>query len=259
MTSNDTSFKYSDFKPVAPRKKRKNRVQDERPSLVALVRQAKEELAKDDWNPRCQQILRDHLTAHSLAPSQILCLGLGSPSSSPNSRAQLGFLLEICHSMGIEHAKVSVYDPVFSEEDDALFEELQIRVLHENKASYRRIARTGLALMQMPHCDLDLYENVLRANWSRERLPYVILISNRLGDYIDSNPRHKLETRAPCLLRVEQVMACNLLPVSVACITAFNTIAIQSVGGNVKMPESWFSELVKPPGPTDDDRSADPA
>jgi len=54
----------------------------------------------------------------------------------------------------------------------------------------------------MPHCDLDLYENVLATNWSREQLEYVTLISNRLGDYIDSNPRRKLETRAPYVLRL---------------------------------------------------------
>ncbi|KAJ7470593.1 SRR1-domain-containing protein [Mycena latifolia] len=249
MTSNDTGFKYSDFKPVVPRKKRKNKVQLERPSLVTLAHQAREELAKDDWSSRCQQLLREHLTAHSLSPSQVLCLGLGSPSSSANSRAQLGFLLEICESIGIEHANVSVYDPVFSEEDGVLFQELRMRVLSENKeGSYPLDSAT---ILWMPHCDLGLYENVLRANWSRERLPYVILISNRLGDYVDSNPRHKLETRAPCLLRVEQVMECSLLPVSIARPTAFNTIAIQSVG-NEKMPESWFSDVVKSPAPTDE-------
>lgn len=34
-----------------------------------------------------------------------------------------------------EHTSVSVYDPVFTEEDDALFKQLDIRMLTENKAS----------------------------------------------------------------------------------------------------------------------------
>ncbi|KAJ7694199.1 SRR1-domain-containing protein [Mycena rosella] len=239
MTSNNTGFKYSDFKPVVSRKKRKNKAQLERPSLVSLVRQAREELAKDGWNSRCQQMLREHLTGHSLSPSRVLCLGLGSPSDSPNSRFQLAFLLELCHSMDIEHGDVSVYDPVFSEEDDALFEELQMGVLSENKEG--RYSLDSPTILWMPHCDLDLYENILGANWSPEQLANVILISNRLGDYVDSNPRHKLETRAPCLLRIE-VMECSLLPVSIACTTAFNTLAIQSIGRNMKMPESWFGD-----------------
>lgn len=47
------------------------------------------------------ELLQDYLTAHSLASSEVLCLGLGSPSFSANSRAQLGFLLELCEAMGI--------------------------------------------------------------------------------------------------------------------------------------------------------------
>ncbi|KAJ6547395.1 SRR1-domain-containing protein, partial [Mycena capillaripes] len=191
-------------------------------------------------------------------PSQILCLGLGSPASSPNSRAQLAFLLEICKSIGIEHVNVSIYDPVFSEEDDALFEKLGFRVLSANTASgFGSSFQEGKhpldtpTLLWMPHCDLDLYESVLAANWSREQLEYVILISNRLGDYVDSNPRHKLETRAPCLLRLENIIQCYPLPVSSPFPTAFNTIAIQFIGRNARIPDSWFSEIDKVPTTAD--------
>ena len=37
----------------------------------------------------------------------------------------------------------------------------------------------------MPHCDLQLYENFLRANWSPEQLPQLILIANRFSEYLD--------------------------------------------------------------------------
>ncbi|KAJ6630662.1 SRR1-domain-containing protein, partial [Mycena sp. CBHHK59/15] len=163
------------------RKKRKKHLAQ--PSLFDLVQRAREELAKDDWIGRCQQILQDYLTAHSLSSSEILCLGLGSPSTSPNSRAQLGFLLEICEFLSIGTVNVSVYDPVFSEEDNALFEQLHIRILPENKDG--RYPLEVPTILWMPHCDMDLYENLLRANWSREQLSRVILISNRLGDYVD--------------------------------------------------------------------------
>ncbi|KAJ7090038.1 SRR1-domain-containing protein [Mycena crocata] len=256
MTSAHASFKYDDFKPVVSRKKRKNKVQLERPPLLTLVQRAREDLAKDDWNSQCQQILRKHMTAHSLSCSQVLCLGLGSPSSSPNSRAQLGFLLEICEAMGIEHGNVSIYDPVFSDEDENLFKQLRLR------AQEGRYPLDTPTIFWMPHCDLDLYESVLATNWSREQLACMILICNRLGDYVDSNPRHKLETRAPCLLRFEEVMECRLLPVSNTCTTAFNAIAIQSVRRDTKMPESWFSgtgsEIVKlPPLQEAPDKSAE--
>jgi hypothetical protein len=37
----------------------------------------------------------------------------------------------------------------------------------------------------MPHCDLVIYENLLKANWSKEKLPNILLVANRLADYLD--------------------------------------------------------------------------
>ena len=37
----------------------------------------------------------------------------------------------------------------------------------------------------MPHCDLQLYESLLRANWSPEQLPQLVLIANRFSEYLD--------------------------------------------------------------------------
>ncbi|KAJ7149133.1 SRR1-domain-containing protein [Mycena filopes] len=232
MTSDAAGFKYSDFQPVISRKKRKNKRKVEQAPLLTLVERARAELAQDDWNPRCQQLLKDHLNVNSLSPSQIICLGLGSPSSSPNSRAQLAFLLEICKSTGIEHSKVSIYDPIFCEEDVTLFDQLGLY---------------ATTILWMPHCDLDLYEGVLAANWSEEKLPNAILIANRLGDYVDSNPSHKMETRAPCLLRLasaEGVLECCPLPVCSIRTTAFNTIAIQSLSSKAKLTDSWFPPIL---------------
>jgi len=79
----------------------------------------------------------------------VLCLGLGSPSASPNSRAQLAFLVELCVAFNIvgqqccspglnsvyssfsikEHTSVSIYDPVFTPEDIELFRSLQFQIL----------------------------------------------------------------------------------------------------------------------------------
>ncbi|KAJ7285679.1 SRR1-domain-containing protein [Mycena rebaudengoi] len=199
------------------------------------------------------ELLQDHLTARLLSPSQIICLGLGSPSSSSNSRAQLAFLLGLCESLAIEHSNVCVYDPIFSDEDMDLFKELRIRVLPENEAAQNgNYPLKAPTILWMPHCDMDLYENVLRANWSCEQLRCAILVSNRLGDYIDSNPRYKLEKRVPCILRIEEYTDCYLLPVSTAFTTAFNSIAIQSIGPKAKgTEESWFTEIAQLPSATE--------
>lgn len=37
----------------------------------------------------------------------------------------------------------------------------------------------------MPHCDLHLYENLFRENWSAQRLPNILLIANRLNEHAE--------------------------------------------------------------------------
>jgi hypothetical protein len=37
----------------------------------------------------------------------------------------------------------------------------------------------------MPHCDLELYENIIGANWSEENLRRIIFVANRFSDYAD--------------------------------------------------------------------------
>jgi len=84
-------------------------------------------------------------------------------------------------------------------------------------------------ILFMPHCDLTLYENILAANWSIERLSNILLVSNDLSDYIHNNPTHKLEGEAPCLLKLAEFLECHPLPLSETWPTAFNNTAIQFI------------------------------
>ena len=113
---------------------------------------------------------------------------------------------------------MAVYDPVFTPEDVLLFQQLQINTLTENRARcfslsspFPRAHATQLvyashfpclvsSLTQqdgehtlftpticfMPHCDIELYENILKANWSRDRLSNLFLLGNRLATYVES-------------------------------------------------------------------------
>jgi hypothetical protein len=40
-------------------------------------------------------------------------------------------------------------------------------------------------ILFMPHCDRNLYENVLRANWTKEGLQNMLLVANRFSEYVD--------------------------------------------------------------------------
>ncbi|KAG6821090.1 hypothetical protein H0H93_007249 [Arthromyces matolae] len=131
-TATSSSF-YKDFTPVN-RKKRKSKLGTEKLPLFDIVQRLRDELGRDDWLIECQQILSESLVACSV-PEEILCLGLGSPGASPNARAQLAFLLAISQHLNIGPEKVSIYDPVFTADDRALFGTLHLNLLPENKAS----------------------------------------------------------------------------------------------------------------------------
>ena len=112
-------------------------------------------------------ILESSWSLFSTEKPVVLCLGLGSPSSSRIARVQLAFLTETCQLLKVvctfpfclkdlnflfflsntnfffddndplypeqDHQDVTVYDPIFTTEDHLLFEELNMKVT-ANKA-----------------------------------------------------------------------------------------------------------------------------
>jgi len=217
-----------EFTPVKSPRKRRNKLQKVPRSALALLQYVREELGQDEWGKECQRIVKECLSIASLASPQVLCLGLGSPSTSVNARVQLALLLDVCDYLKVDREHVSVYDPVFTAEDASLFGELRIRLLTENKNGGYLIMRPTLCFM--PHCDIDIYENLLQANWSKERLSNIVLVANRLSDYLDRNPIHKLKSRAPCLLRLAPILHYRPLPMPRSWPTAFNNTAVQFIG-----------------------------
>ncbi|PIL23810.1 hypothetical protein GSI_13561 [Ganoderma sinense ZZ0214-1] len=188
----EPQFGYEDhFTPARTRKKRKNRPPAESPSPTLLLERASEELARIDWLRDAQQALRETLQEafafNAGAAPDVLCLGLGSPSSSRDARAQLAFLLAVCDDLRIARTNVSIFDPVFTEQDHQLLTQLGLTELPENRMAHHRLESPTIAFM--PHCDLHLYDNLFRENWSREQLPRVLLIANRLSEYAEKYVR----------------------------------------------------------------------
>lgn len=246
------SFGYSDaFTPARPRKKRSNRPARDVPSPSALLQQTTDELAATEWTRECKQIVRESLDALSLRCPNVLCLGLGSPSASRDARAQLAFLLAICDDLRIARANVSVYDPVFAEDDVALLAALGVARLTEDRRGRFRAASPTVAFM--PHCDLQLYENLLRENWSGADagagLSNLVLIANRLSDYAESVPARKMSVEHPCVWRLAPYLVSRNLPACAAYPTAFNNTAVQHALVGDAGEDFW--EL---PPPTDTSR-----
>ncbi|OSD02870.1 hypothetical protein PYCCODRAFT_1366940 [Trametes coccinea BRFM310] len=255
-------FGYEDhFTPARTRKKRKNRPQAAPPSPAVLLNKASEELAQGDWLRDAQQTLRESIEeafAASDAAPEVLCLGLGSPASSRDARAQLAFLLAACDDLSIDRTRVSVYDPVFTDEDLQLLAQYRLTHLPENRrASYGLETPT---IVFMPHCDLQLYENLLHANWSQSSLPNVLLIANRLSEYAENIPSRTLASEHPCVARLAPYLTSRALRPCAAHPTAFNNTSVQYIraatlaerdadwwalpGGSPSSPASSMAALV---------------
>jgi len=175
-----------------------------------------------------------------LPVTSVLCLGLGSPIESKRSRAQLALLLAVCDYAKIPRGKVQIYDPVFSDQDVQSLSELGLRVTTINyEARYSIEVPT---LVYMPHCDRELYENLIRKNWTRDNLLNIVLLGNRLIEYSDILPERKIKIESPCLFRLSAHLAALPLPVCAHDPNAFNNTAIQYVTA-LPPPEDQFWEL----------------
>ncbi|KAL4077356.1 hypothetical protein V8B97DRAFT_2004227 [Scleroderma yunnanense] len=204
------TFTYEPFTRISPRKKRKGKTNKEISSPLDLLRRAREDLSADGtWLSDCEEHLRFALWDMCIKPRRVLCLGLGSPTSSRDARAQLALLNRLCAfaEIDVDH---SLHHPT---------------------------------IVFMPHCDLKLYEIVLRANWSRQRLCNMVLVANSFGDYFDHNLTSRLEREAPCLSRIGPLVESRPLPVSAAFPTAFNNLAVQYVKEASLSDDGLFGEL----------------
>ncbi|KAG1891331.1 SRR1-domain-containing protein [Suillus subluteus] len=193
----DTSFAYSQAttRARARKKNRRGNGKHEPPLLIDLIDRCKADIESNGWITACLGLVQDALRKTNISCPGVLCLGLGSPSSSREARAQLAFLISLYTILEIAPSDVSVYDPVFTDADKALFQSLGMRCLADTASLFVRrvpiLFQDGKheverpTILYMPHCDLKLYENIIGANWSEEQLARIIFISNRFSDYTD--------------------------------------------------------------------------
>ncbi|KAL4067666.1 hypothetical protein J3A83DRAFT_4097243 [Scleroderma citrinum] len=243
------TFTYEPFTRISPRKKRKGKTNKEISSPLDLLRRAREDLSADGtWLSDCEEHLRFALWDMCIKPRRVLCLGLGSPTSSRDARAQLALLNRLCAFAEIGPTNISLCDPIFTGADEELFRLLGMRCTRAYWFWTDPIQDVDHSLHHptivfMPHCDLKLYEIVLRANWSRQRLCNMVLVANSFGDYFDHNLTSRLEREAPCLSRIGPLVESRPLPVSAAFPTAFNNLAVQYVKEASLSDDGLFGEL----------------
>lgn len=97
---------------------------------------------------------------------------------------------------------VTVYDPLFGDDDVALLALLGMDLPDANKVGSSTDQCGAYTLDQptlayMPHCPKELYESLLRANWAKHRLEQLVLCGNDMDNYplADDRPAmHRIST-----------------------------------------------------------------
>lgn len=101
--------------------------------------------------------------------SRMVILGLGSPTLSAVSRFQLALALVLAEHLGLEEKDVDLYDPVFTPVDAETMRAKKVGTVLDRAAADAACGPDAAparapTFWYMPHCEVALYENVLRAN-----------------------------------------------------------------------------------------------
>lgn len=111
------------------------------------------------------------------------CLALGSPSDSNIAMYQLAFLVLLQEKFKFQ---ISAFDPVFNDNDQDLFKELDIKVEEEFQSPYED------TLYYLPHAPLDLTENIIKG-----KVKY--MLGNNIAKHTERLTKSKLHQQYPTL------------------------------------------------------------
>ncbi|KAJ7982318.1 Protein SENSITIVITY TO RED LIGHT REDUCED 1 [Quillaja saponaria] len=111
---------------------------------------------------------------------QMVIYGIGSIESYEPPRLQLSLaILMKKHFIWI--GDMEVFDPILSETESRVLEALGCSVLSINEHGRRQALKPTMFFM--PHCEAELYNNLLHANWKLNLLNNMILFGNSFETY----------------------------------------------------------------------------
>jgi hypothetical protein len=124
----------------------------------------------------------------SLVPlSGAILYGLGtfdreSIQQSYHEQYQLALFLLLRDTLPFHvDATLCAFDPLFSPLDTDILAHFKISVLGTNERAQRKVSVP--TLVYMPHCERELYENLLRSNWTLKNVSCLFLVGNSFNMY----------------------------------------------------------------------------
>ncbi|RID41360.1 hypothetical protein BRARA_J01328 [Brassica rapa] len=111
---------------------------------------------------------------------QMVVYGIGSIEAYESPRFQLSIAILMkreFHWVG----NIEVFDPILSATESSVLESMGCTVLSVNEQARREALKPTLFFM--PHCEANLYNNLLQANWRVDRLCRIALFGNSFQMY----------------------------------------------------------------------------
>lgn len=111
---------------------------------------------------------------------QMVIYGIGSIESFESPRFQLSLAILMKRNFSWM-GEIEVFDPIISLTESNVLNSLGCFVLAVNEQGRRQVRKPTLFFM--PHCEANLYENLLEVNWVMDRLNRLVLFGNNFGSY----------------------------------------------------------------------------
>eukprot|EP00038_Savillea_parva_P009767 m.185721 g.185721 ORF g.185721 m.185721 type:complete len:303 (+) comp16540_c0_seq1:229-1137(+) len=155
---------------------------------------------------------------------QLVAYGVGSYSESMIPRLQFCCLRDMASKLPLS-ATPELYDPVLTAAERLAAEDQGITVLTKNEMAKRNCKETPTVFF-MPHCEKELYNNLLSANWDTDTLANIIIIGNSFAYYEENAMGQDLYETAPYLARACKTVTEKPVPNSVDPHAAFNNTSV---------------------------------
>ncbi|XP_074643433.1 SRR1-like protein [Tubulanus polymorphus] len=111
---------------------------------------------------------------------KIVCYGLGQFVTCITARYQLMVLYLITEKLQIPKSNCVCFDPMFTSNELNILKEIEFSIEDKNEEGKHLVS--GPTVFYMPHCGKALYNNLLWANWSREKLQEISIIGNSFSE-----------------------------------------------------------------------------
>lgn len=111
---------------------------------------------------------------------QMVIYGIGSIESFEPPRLQLSLAILMKRKFDWI-GEIQVFDPIISLIESKVLNSLGCSVLSINEQGRRAALKP--TLFYMPHCEVELYDNLLEANWGTDRLNRLVLFGNSFAEY----------------------------------------------------------------------------